>query len=252
MEHRIPLRVSGVPFSLLNLQCRDGDGGGLFGADCGMSQALLIPEGGLLDTEFTYLIFDDAPPMITVTVEASPHSPEASCGSGCTASDFRTFPVTRTPLSTTTTTTTLRLITNGGGTVSDNQTGLMWEQKTDDRTIHDKDNFYNWSTGAPWSPDGTVYSNFLGELNGPSPFAGYSDWRLPTPEELASIVDASQPGPPLIDQSAFGPTQNDGYWSGTTDPGDPSRAYRVYFLDGVTYTDNKTHSNWVRAVRTGS
>src|ERR1051325_2383439 len=31
------------------------------------------------------------------------------------------------------------------GTVKDNLTGLQWEQKTDDGTVHDKDNGYAWS-----------------------------------------------------------------------------------------------------------
>src|SRR5262245_33383010 len=33
---------------------------------------------------------------------------------------------------------------NGDGTVTDYDTGLQWEQKTDDGTLHDKDNQYIW------------------------------------------------------------------------------------------------------------
>ena len=34
---------------------------------------------------------------------------------------------------------------NGDGTVTDYDTGLQWEQKTDDGSVHDKDNEYDWS-----------------------------------------------------------------------------------------------------------
>ncbi len=46
-------------------------------------------------------------------------------------------------------------------------TGLMWEKKTDDGTIHDKDNVYTWSTGSPYNPDGTTFFTFLATLNHP-------------------------------------------------------------------------------------
>jgi hypothetical protein len=50
---------------------------------------------------------------------------------------------------------------NGDGTVTDYNTGLQWEQKTDDGSVHDKDNLYDWSpTLAP--PDGTAFTTFLG------------------------------------------------------------------------------------------
>ena len=35
---------------------------------------------------------------------------------------------------------------NGDGTITDNNTGLMWEKKSDDGDLlHDKDNSYYWS-----------------------------------------------------------------------------------------------------------
>jgi len=35
---------------------------------------------------------------------------------------------------------------NGDGTATDYDTGLQWEQKTDDGGVHDKDNRYSWNT----------------------------------------------------------------------------------------------------------
>ena len=82
---------------------------------------------------------------------------------------------------------------NGDGTVSDDSTGLMWEKKTDHPTgsadVHNVTYRYSWSapqvTGT--EPDGTAFTMFLRILN-ENQFAGHSDWRLPTRQELLSIV----------------------------------------------------------------
>src|SRR5436309_15474518 len=34
---------------------------------------------------------------------------------------------------------------NGNGTVTDLNTGLVWEKLSDDGTVHDKDNLYTWA-----------------------------------------------------------------------------------------------------------
>src|SRR5262249_54469788 len=64
---------------------------------------------------------------------------------------------------------------NGDGTATDYDTELQWEQKTDDGSVHDKDNTYSWCVGGelpfPYCdnlanpPDGTAFTDFLGTLN---------------------------------------------------------------------------------------
>ena len=60
---------------------------------------------------------------------------------------------------------------NDDGTITDNNTGLMWEKKdslgggADPDNAHDADNTYSWSSSGT-DPDGTAFTDFLGELNG--------------------------------------------------------------------------------------
>lgn len=66
---------------------------------------------------------------------------------------------------------------NGNGTISDNNTGLLWQQTTDangDGTIDALDKFTY-----------TQARNYCANLN----LAGRSDWRLPKIKELYSLID---------------------------------------------------------------
>jgi hypothetical protein len=109
-----------------------------------------------------------------------------------------------------------RLVANSDGTVTDNLSGLQWEQKTDDGSIHDKDDRYKWSA-AGTAADGGAFSTFLAALNG-SCFAGQCDWRLPTLAELATLIQTPCATEACVDP-LLGPTPTffDLYWSATTD-----------------------------------
>jgi hypothetical protein len=133
---------------------------------------------------------------------------------------------------------------NGDGTATGYDTGLQWEQKDNldgmpnPADPHDADNYYQWTTAFPGTtPNGTAFTGFLASLNDclssdgttlTGGFAGHCDWRLPSIVELAGIVDPSAPGCgtlpiaiPCIDQTVFGPTVADYYWSATTDAASP-------------------------------
>jgi hypothetical protein len=153
---------------------------------------------------------------------------------------------------------------NGDGTATDYDTGLVWEQKTDDGSVHDKDNTYTWNTALKGTtPDGTVFTAFLGTLNNGTSndavatsgcFAGHCDWRLPAVGELAGILDKGVPGcgpgGPCIDQTVFGPTGADRYWSAST-LSVPWEAWFVYFINGGVSDSFKSDAINGRAVRSG-
>jgi len=147
-------------------------------------------------------------------------------------------------------------VDNCDGTVTDTSTSLMWEKKTDDGGIHDKDNTYRWSTGIPFNPDGEAFTVFLITLNTPPCFAGHCDWRLPkvdkdtdfTPE-LETIVDCSF-GSTCIDPIFF-PTRGNNHWSATAFTGFPfDEAWFISFGGGFLDHQAMGIPNSVRAVRT--
>jgi hypothetical protein len=173
-----------------------------------------------------------------------------------------------------------RFLDNGNGTVTDRRTCLMWEKKTgtvspygpirctnasDCPDPHNVNISYSWSTGEPWSLDGSVVTVFLKQLNDGA-FAGHTDWRLPTSAgpatlptgsdpELESILWAQYPNctiNPCID-GIFGPTVAFSYWTASQlyIPAAIISAWTVPFFDGYVIDQGKASGIPARAVRGG-
>ena len=85
--------------------------------------------------------------------------------------------------------------------VRDNSTGLIWEVKTTDGSIHDKDRVFDWK-GAE--------EEFIAELNRMK-FGGFADWRLPTTDELRGLTVKG--AEPFINQEFFPNTVPTSYLS---------------------------------------
>lgn len=141
---------------------------------------------------------------------------------------------------------------NGDGTITDENTGLMWEKLSDDASVHDKDTAMNWN-GA--------FAK-VASLNAGS-FAGHNDWRVPNVKELQSILNYATVNPPVSPAFSTGCvasctvltcscTRSDYYWSSSSTVIGPSNAWVVSFFDGGVATYLKTNTPYVRAVRAGS
>jgi hypothetical protein len=166
-----------------------------------------------------------------------------------------------------------RFTDNGDGTVTDGQTGLMWEKKghLDGAPVkcvsagvcpdpHDGDNEYTYSDDNPTGPPGTVFTVMLAQLNADG-FAGYTDWRLPTLAELQGIVDyaaASDPvtlAPfdigcnPSCDGIACSCTATGLYWTNDLVTSNSENAWVVDFADGSVLNDTRDTDYHARAVR---
>lgn len=156
--------------------------------------------------------------------------------------------------------------------VLDNHTGLMWEVKTDDGGLHDKDNTYQWYNQDTSTNGGTEgYINkgkntqaFSRAINSQA-LCGYTDWRLPKKQELQSVVNYGKYNP-TIDNTYFPNTAsvdfdklnssidnayspNTAYWSSSPFAADSNYVWIVLFINGSLSVNAKDSDNYVRLVR---
>lgn len=141
---------------------------------------------------------------------------------------------------------------NGNGTVTDRNTGLVWEKLSRDAGIHDLRNQYSWTDAI---------SVKVAALNSEG-FGGHTDWRLPNVKELQSIMQYhaypySQGPGPIFAQNCFSEctvsscscTALGPYWS-STNAHAPNIAWQVnLFLGHVSREGDAEGSAYVRAVR---
>jgi hypothetical protein len=157
----------------------------------------------------------------------------------------------------------LTYLDNGDGTITDLNTGLMWEKKSDDGGIHDKDNRYVWSGNGS---EETIW-DWLDDLNAAA-FAGQRDWRIPDVRELESLLDFERlspavapefdtncmPGCTVLTCSCTLSDGQDAYFSSTTTRINTSLAWGVDFgSDSEQQLPRffKGATHLVRAVRSG-
>ncbi|MEN0039222.1 MAG: DUF1566 domain-containing protein [Cellvibrio sp.] len=115
------------------------------------------------------------------------------------------------------------------------QSGLTWELKTDDDGIHDKDNVYRWGgmgaekTGAIFFDD---WNTLLNAANREK-LCGFNDWRVPTIDELKTLV-TNTAIKPVVNPEIFPLTQSLPYWSTSTYQNYPEHAQTVDFSTGAS------------------
>jgi hypothetical protein len=141
----------------------------------------------------------------------------------------------------------------------DNVTKLIWEIKTDDGSVHDKDNIYTWFDSNPLTNggyagtpgDGTDTEDFINTLNS-AYYGGFEDWRMPTFKELSTLLNSAMMYPYAdIDSEWFPNTLRSDYWSSTTIITYNINAWHVSFNFTEFHIRNKSAKLRVRAVRGG-
>ena len=121
-----------------------------------------------------------------------------------------------------------RFIDNGDGTVIDAETDLVWQKET-----------------APERVDWLEAKQYVQELN-EADFAGHNDWRLPTNEELLSLMLTRENSKRLFLDPIFGSQRC--FWSVDT-RGHHVACYIDFYYGGVYRFEENYVNHSVRAVR---
>ncbi|MCI5151078.1 MAG: DUF1566 domain-containing protein, partial [Candidatus Electrothrix sp. MAN1_4] len=142
-------------------------------------------------------------------------------------------------------------IDHGDGTVTDTQTGLMWKRCSEglsgENCEDGKVESYKWDDAVK------RFKNVA--------YAGFTDWRMPTIDELKTLVYCSKGKKgvwcmdgserPTINQQAFPNTEEYYYWSGSPGAYGSDYAWNVYFSLGYSGSHYRYNSYAVRLVRGG-
>lgn len=124
--------------------------------------------------------------------------------------------------------------TRSNGVVTDNNTGLQWQDDYSDNGGNIKQ--------ATW----TDAINYCENLT----LGGYSDWRLPNFHELYYLADRSKVNPAI--DSTFQSVVSNIYWSSTAVVGNENNAWAVQFYYGTDGWGSKSNDLYfVRCVRAG-
>ena len=123
-----------------------------------------------------------------------------------------------------------KYVNNHDGTVTDRKTGLMWQQGgSDNYMVRDQ------------------AEEYINRLNNQK-YAGYSDWRLPTVEELMSLMENKKMNGDLYIDTVFSKKQ---WYCWTADKRSSSSSWVVGFDGGLVRWDDVGSGSYVRAVRFG-
>lgn len=128
--------------------------------------------------------------------------------------------------------------------VKDNLTGLVWEGKTTAGDRASSNSYTNY--GDSRSADASAYVTTVNAAK----LCGYSNWRLPTRDELQALVDYSVASPePTVDATWLPNTGVSAYWSSSPYLGSAAKAWSVNFANGFVSNNARSGKLLLRLVR---
>ncbi|MCR4304563.1 MAG: DUF1566 domain-containing protein [Gallionella sp.] len=148
--------------------------------------------------------------------------------------------------------------------VHDNSTNLFWEVKKSEPGLQNASNTYSW-----YNPDQDANGGVAGTAKGgicagsdcdtesyvkainSRKLCGFSDWRLPSREEMSTLVDISvfYPGPTIPTAFFPEPIPPGKYWSSSTFRTRRAGAWAWRFDYGNDYLSEKSEALNVRVTR---
>lgn len=138
--------------------------------------------------------------------------------------------------------------------VTDEVTGLSWEHKNNNSaSVHFHSHKFNW-----YWPDDAINGGFAGQQGkgqcaivvgdtwtfaqqmNEQNYCGFNDWRLPTTEELRSLIDYDQTATAMTDQTFFPHVAVEAHmWTADTDVGNRQRAAGFHMHEGMAQVHDK-------------
>lgn len=152
-----------------------------------------------------------------------------------------------------------------GTCVLDTFTGLTWEVRALDGGVRDARHTYSWyqpdeahdgeldyrglADGGKCSGSACDTSAYVAAVNALA-LCGYTNWRMPTRDELGSISDPRRKdAPPTINTRHFPDTQSGEYWSGNDYQFQYDAAWVWNFQNAMDRVEWKRSPRYVRLVR---
>ena len=155
--------------------------------------------------------------------------------------------------------------------VADEVSGFMWEVKSTTVDLHNSSDKFTWYNAnkktnggdiGDWNNRGNhcygyeegkpkTYCHteqFVSRVNKQG-LCGFYDWRLPTRQELTSLIHFGRTEP-AIDTQFFPHTQHDFYWTNSPTATRTLEAWTVSFEYGFTTPMRRTDTRYARLVRT--
>jgi len=113
----------------------------------------------------------------------------------------------------------------------------------DNKSVYDTSTMLQWEDQDANTTSWVVANTYCEDLN----LSNKTDWHLPNINQLFLLADKNSSNPSI--NSTFTYTNNNNYWSSTTDIKTPENAFSVNFSDGKLNSTKKTESHSVRCVR---